>query len=423
MKTAIIVSIFTFGVGCSTFAQLTVEECQAKARANYPLIRQAELIERSKDYNLSNVAKAYLPNITVSAKATYQSDVTEIPVDFSKLGMAGINIPQVNRDQYGMAVDASRTIWDGGSVRRKRATVGAESNVEANELNVALYAVRERVDQLFFGILLCDAMIEQNRLLRDELRRNHTQIAVYIQNGMANRSDLDAVAVEQLNAEQTCVELVYGRRALLKMLSAFTGDVPDENVRLLKPDSAVSASSTIRRPELALFDSRNTVFDAARNELDAALMPKFSLFLTAGYGNPGLNMLKNKFAAYYIGGVRMTWNFGAFYTRDNSRRLIDAGRNALNVRRETFLFNIDLNRTERKTEADKYRELLKSDDAIIALRTSVKRAAELKLAGGTISTADLLREITAEQIAKQNRIIHEIELLKAVYSLKFITNN
>lgn len=417
VKTA--VSVLAFCVCSSTCAQLTVEECYAGAKANYPLVKQYGLIERARDYNLSNAGKACLPQVQLSAKASWQSEVTEIPVDFSKSGMAGVSIPRLNRDQYGAAVDVVQTVWDGGLTGARRKTVRAKSEAEEKELDVSMYAVKERINRLFFGILLCDALIEQNRLFRDELQRNYGRIEACIRSGIASRADLDAVRVEQLKAEQALTQTVYTRKAYLEMMSAFVGRKLDENVSLQKPETALPASMEIRRPELALFDSRNRTLDAAGNEVKAGLMPKFSLFLTGGYGNPGLNMLKNRFAAYYIGGVRMTWNFGNFYTKKNTLNAIEVSRNTVAAQREAFLFNTSLDRTGRENEAGKYYELLRSDDEIIALRNSVKRAAEARLAAGTVNATDLMREVTAEQMAKQDKIVHEIELLQTLYDLRF----
>jgi outer membrane protein TolC len=423
MKRKAIVFVFALCVYSSSFAQLTLEDCYAKAKANYPLIKQYELIARTRDFNLSNVNKSYLPQIQLSAKATYQSEVTEIPIDFSKLGMPNMEISPPSKDQYGVTIEITQTIWDGGFVSAKREGIKARSEVEQKELEVSLYAVHERINQLFFGILLCDALIEQNRLFQEELQRNDELITSYIGNGIANQSDLDAVKVEQLKAKQALTQIIYNRKAFLEMMSAFIGEKLGENVVLQKPNIALSHASEIRRPELDLFDNQHRTLNANKKEINASLMPKFGLFLTGGYGKPGLNMLKDEFSAYYIGGVRLSWNIGNFYTMKNSVKLIESNRNAVQIQRETFLFNVSLNKTGKENEIAKYRELLQSDDEIIALRNSIKRSSETKLAGGTLNATDLMRDVIAEQLAKQDKILHEIELTQAIYNLKFITNN
>ena len=404
------------------YAQLRIEDCYEKAKANYPLIRQYGLIAQSKDYNLSILSKAHLPQFQLSAKVTYQSDVTKIPIDVSKLGMP-MDIPELSKDQYGATLEVSQIVWDGGSVSAKRNSVSAKSEAEEKSLEVSLYTVRERVNQLFFGILLCDAMAEQNRLFREELQRTYTQIASLVQGGLAHQADLDAVKVEQLKAQQGFTHIQHNRIAFLDMLSAFIGEKIDSNTALQKPDALSSLTRGIKRPELAMFDAQFRSLDIAKKEIEADLKPKVGLFLTGGYGKPGLNMLKNEFAPYYIAGVRLSWNFGNFYTRKNRLNLLESGQNAIQIQQETFLFNTALSQTGKENEINKYRELLKTDDEIIALRNSVKRASESKVANGTLTAIDLMRDVTNEQLARQDKIVHEIEMMQAIYNLKFIINN
>jgi outer membrane protein TolC len=276
---------------------------------------------------------------------------------------------------------------------------------------------------LFFGILLFDAMLNQNQLFQDELQRNYANISAYIQNGIANQADLDVVKIEQLKAKQSHVQIKNNRKKYIEMLSAFIGEKIDVDSRFIKPDMQKDFSLAIQRPELALFDIQNKVLDAAKKEINAGLMPKLGLFVTGSYGKPGLNMLNNKFAVYYIGGLCLTWNLGNFYTRKTNLQIIENKGDIIQVQRESFLFNTSLDALNKENEIDKYFELLQSDDEIIALRTSVKQSAENKYAGGTLSASDLLREINAEQMAKQDKIIREIELLQTVYGLKHIIND
>ena len=418
--------VFTLLLSVQTFAQLRIETCYEKARANYPLVKQYGLIEQSRDYNLSNVARAWLPQIQLSAKATYQSDVTKIPIDFSQLPipqMAEMKMPELSRDQYGATIEITQTLWDGGIAGAKRKTITAVSDAEKADLEVNLYAVRERVNQLFFGILMCDAMLEQNQLLQDELQRNLEKITALSNSGLANQADIDAVKVEQLKAKQHFTQISYNRKAYLQMLSAFIGEKLDENVTLQKPNAEFTNSDKISRPELLFFNSKLLSLDASQNEIKADLMPKFGLFFTGGYGKPGLNMFKDGFSAYYIGGVRFSWNIGSFYTSKNRQNLLNSNKNTIAIQRETFLFNTSLSKSSKENEVEKLREILKSDDEIIALRNSVKRSLEAKVANGTANVTDLMREVTAEALAKQDKILHEIELLQAVYALKFTINN
>ena len=399
------------------YGQLTVEQCQQMARQNYPLVRQYGLVERMARYNLANASKSYLPQVSLSGKASYQSDVTQIPIE-----IPGVDVG-ARKDQYQIMAELDQTIWDGGSIRSQRKQVKAQAEVDAVQTDVDLYAIRERVNQLFFGILLLDEKLKQNSLLQQELGRNYTQVEAYIANGIANRADLDAVKVEQLSAVQTRKELTSSREAYTRILSAFIGreiGAIDTLTRPQMPD--VPAAAAIDRPELSLFAALEKQLDARKTSVNARNLPKIGAFVQGAYANPGLNFLKDEFSAYYIAGVRLKWDFGGLYTRRNDMRLIELQRDQVDVQRKTFLFNTRLTATEQTQEIEKYRKLLEDDDRIVELRGSICRSAMAKVAEGTMSVIEMLRQVTAQDMARQDRAAHQVQLLLSAYQYKNTIN-
>ena len=405
------------------FAQLSIEACYEKARANYPLIKQYGLIEKTKEYNLSNAAKGYLPQVTFSAQATYQSDVTEIPINLDAIGLTGVEIPSVSQDQYKMELALSQTLWDGGAIRSERKALHTQAEVDQRDMDVNMYTINERVNQLYFGVLLAEAQLEQNKVLQAELRRNCEQVSSYIKNGIANQSDLDAIRVDLLKAKQTEAQFEHTKRAYREMLSRLIGEEIGEETRLVKPEAVRPLTKENNRPELELYQAQIRNLRAQDSRITAGMMPKLGLFVTGGYGKPGLDMFEDNFKVYYLAGVKLSWNLGSLYTRKNDRRKIQTGIRSIETQRETFLFNTSLDVAQRNATIDKYIDQLKYDDEIIALRGSVKRASEAKMANGTLSGTDLTRDIHAEQSAIQDKILHEMELLQAIYNLRYAINN
>lgn len=405
------------------FAQLSIEACYEKARANYPLIKQYGLIEKTKEYNLSNAAKGYLPQVTFSAQATYQSDVTEIPIDLDAIGLTGVKIPSVSQDQYKMELALSQTLWDGGAIRSERKALHTQAEVDQRDMDVNMYTINERVNQLYFGVLLADAQLEQNKVLQAELRRSCEQVSSYIKNGIAQQSDLDAIRVDLLKAKQTEAQFEHTKRAYREMLSRLIGEEIGEETRLVKPEAVRPLTKENNRPELELYQARIRNLRAQDSRITAGMMPKLGLFVTGGYGKPGLDMFEDNFKAYYLAGVKLSWNLGSLYTVKDDRRKIQTSIRAIETQRETFLFNTSLDVAQRDASIDKYVAQLSYDDEIIALRGSVKRASEAKMANGTLSGTDLTRDIHAEQSAIQDKILHEIELLMAIYNLRYAINN
>jgi outer membrane protein TolC len=403
--------------------RLTIEDSYRLARENYPLVQQYDLIEKAAGYNLANAAKGWLPQVTFSAQASYQSDVTQLPFDPAQLGFAGVSIPTLSRDQYGAKVEVSQTIWDGGAIRAQRNGIRATAEVERATTKANLYTLNERVNGLFFGILLAEGQLSQVAILEDDLARNYERVEAYIRNGVAMQADLDAIRIEQLKASQQKAALVATRRAYIEMLSRLTGVELSEETEFVKPSATYPINNTVRRPELSMFDAQIGSIESRVRLLNAAITPRLGLFATGGYGKPGLDMLSDKFEAYYVVGARLSWNIGGFYTRKNDRRQIETDIRRIEVQRETFLMNTDIDITQKNRDIDRLREQLAFDDEIIELRGSVRRSSEAKMAGGTLSGSDLARDINAEATARQDKLLHEMELLLAIYNLKFVTNN
>lgn len=417
-------TIFSFAfllAALSMHSQLTLEECQRQAQANYPLVRQYGLIEKAREYDLSNAGKGYLPQISLSGKATYQSDITKLPVD-----IPGIDVKTAPKDQYQVMLELQQTLWDGGDIRSRKRLTRAASEVDVEKQNVDMYALNDRVNQLFFGILLLDEQLKQNQLLLDNLGRTHKQVSNYMANGIASQSDLDAVSVERLNTKQHRVELETARQAYLNMLSVFIGKAVSPETTLVKPALEESSSVEVglnNRPELRWYDAQGEQLRVQESALNNRLMPRFGLFVQGAYGNPGLNMLRDEFDTYYMAGVRMSWNFGSLYTLKNDRRKIDNTRRKIETGRDVFLFNTRLEATLQDANVVSMRRQMVDDDEIIRLRENIRRAAEAKVENGTLTVTDMLREITNESLARQTKALHEVQLLMNMWELRYTLNS
>ncbi len=415
MKNFLLIFALLLGTG-SLSAQLTVETCWELARENYPLIARRALIAQAEQYTLSNAAKGYLPQLQLSAKASYQSDVTTVNID-----VPGVDIPVLPKDNYDVKIELTQSIWDGGRIASRKEAARTSAQVDQQSLEVDLYALRERVNQLFFGILLLDEQLEQNRLLEQDLARTFGQISAYIAAGVANQADLDAVQVEQINAAQNRLSMNSLRGAYVQMLGLLIGREGD--LRLVAPAGATVDARRVERPELELFAAQDADFAARLRSIKAGNMPALSLFAQGGYGKPGLDMFKTTFEPYGIAGVRLSWNFGGQYTKRNDRRLVENAWRSVEAQRETFLFNTSLTLTSQQRQVENIRSLMVEDDRLVELRGNIRRSAEAKVGAGTLSVTELMREVIAENLSRQNRAIHQVQLMQAIYEMKTTVNN
>ena len=398
-------------------AQVTLGQCKTWARDNYPVIRQYDLVEQSRRFTVDNAAKAWLPQVSVSGAASYQSDVTSIPVD-----IPGVDIPTLSKDQYDVNLTVSQQVYDGGATASAKRTANARSDVEREQVSVAMYDVNQRVDQLFFGILVLDEQIAQVRVLKDDLRLALASVEAMVDGGTANQTDVDAVMVEQVKARQRETGLVTQRGAYLRMLETFTGRQLGEGDSLVRPEMPAVLPTDNNRPELSLYAAQSRLLDVRLKALDTELMPRVGVYARGGYGNPGLNMLKDDFDAYYKIGITLSWNIGSLYTRANDRRKIEAERLTVQSERDAFLFNTRLQTELQSGAVDNLREQIRQDDEIITLRKRIREKAELRVANGTETVNEMLRDINAVSDAQLGKRLHEVQLLQEIYKIKHINN-
>nr|WP_315408509.1 TolC family protein [uncultured Prevotella sp.] len=402
----------------------TLGECQQAAEKNYPLIKQYGLIAKTTQLTVKNIQKAWLPQLTASAQATYQSAVTDWPERMQTLyQQMGLNMKGLSKDQYKIGVDLQQTIYDGGSISNQRDIAQQEGKVQEAQTEVNLYQVRQRVNEMYFSLLLLNEQIQLNEDVRTLLLSSENKLSAMVKGGTAATSDLDNVRAERLSVEQQNESLKQQKQMLQRMLSVFCG-LEVNNTQ--KPAPVQIASSVNNRPEMRLYNSQLELTEAKEKALDTQLRPKLGLFAQGFYGYPGLNMFEDmmnrKWSLNGIVGIKLSWNVSAFYTHKNDKARLSAQREMIENAREVFLFNNKLEEIQQSENISRYQTMIKSDDEIIVLRTNVRKAAESKLTHGIIDVNSLLREISNENAAKTQQTIHEIDMLKEMYNLKY-TNN
>lgn len=393
-----------------SFSQtVTLEKVNQLARQNYPLIRQKDLITQTKEINVDNLNKGYLPQFSVSAQATYQSDVTRV-----KIPVPGVSIEPLSKDQYKIVADVNQMIYDGGLTKQQKNIQAVNAEVEEQKIEVELYKLTDRINQIYLSILFIDEQLKQTELIRKDLETGMKKVEAQVQNGVAFKSNLNLLKAEILKVDQRVIELNATRTGLMDVLSLFTGETYSA-ATVFKQPSVVSSVTvpTILRPELKLFQSQQKLLEGQNNIIKAKNLPKTSLFLQGGYGRPGLNMLENKFAAYYITGVRFNWAFGGLYTSKKEKELVEVNKKIVLIQQDAFLLNTNTQLKQQQAEIDKIKQLIIKDAEIINLRIMVKVAAKAQLENGVITANDYLREVNAEDQARQSLIVHQLQLLQA----------
>ena len=392
---------------------LSLNEARSMARDNYPAIRQYRMIEQSRDFTLDNVMKGWLPQVSISAGAYGFTDILKSDKKMEQAGM------DMNNFMANASVMIKQSVYDGGQIAARKKVVWAESQVQKQQLDVSMYAINEQVDQLFFGILLLDEQLKQNALLQKDLATSEQTIRSMMAGGIANQTDLDAILVERLKAEQQNESLLASRQTYLRMLGVFVGKDLVAAAETLEKPAQGYVRANVNRPELKYYASQNLLLDAQRKQLNTQLRPTVGIFGMGMVHSKMSDMLNN---GMMVAGVSVSWNIGALYTRKNDIRKIEVQRQINDSQREVFLFNNRLQNEEADGAIASLKRQIEKDEEIVRLRENIRGKSDRKVELGTKSVNELVSDINAVSLARAQKAMHEIQLLKEIYRQKNINN-
>ena len=403
-------------------SQVTLQQCVDAARENYPLIARYGLLEQTEAVSLSDINKSWLPQIGAYAQGTAQNAVPEFP---ERLQQMVPDLQGLGKLQYKVGVELNQNIWDGGQSKSGRLIQRAQTEADRATIDVQLYAVRERVESLFFGALLAEEQVKQFDLSIALLGDNIHRMKSMLENGTAMRADVDMLEAQLLTTTQQRIQASGAATDCLRLLEIFTS-LDLENQTLVKPDATMPETLTAERPELRMFDAKNQLFAAQESEIKSSLMPRIGLFAQAFYGYPGFDnfksMMDRTMTFNVMAGLKISWNIGGLYTKDNRRQRLRLASESVGNDREVFLFNNSLQSTGQSDKIDEIRRVMADDQRIIELRGNVRKAAESQLQNGVIDATALLTKITDENHARLTAAYHEIQLLQSIYQLKYTLN-
>lgn len=418
--------LLPLSVSLGLAAQVTIEQCVNLAQENYPLIKKYDLLNSLNEINLSDINKSWLPQINVYAQGNVQNATPSFPDRLSgMLKQMGTDISGLNEWQYKIGADLNQTIWDGGSSKARREIERTQHAEKQAALDVQLYAVKERVENLFFGILLIDEQTKQIRASIDLLQDNLQKLRSMLKNGIAMQCDADMVEAQYLATSQQLIQARSMAESYRRLLEIYIGESLAGR-ELIMPDAVIPGDLVPNRPEQKLFNAQLLANDALRNNITSSIMPQIGLFAQAYYGYPGYdyfeNMMNRNPSFNILAGVKISWNIGAFYTKKNSNQKLKLAAGEISADRETFLFNTSLETQSQVDNINELKAVIKEDGRIVELRANVRRAAESQLDNGTIDATALLTKITDEKQARLNAAYHEIQLLQSIYKLKHTVN-
>jgi outer membrane protein TolC len=407
-------------------ATLTIDECVSLARRNYPAVAQYGLLEKVNHLNLSNVSKLWLPQGSVSAQVTWQNEVAALPELLTNiLSQQGMDYPGLDKSQYRIGLDVSQQIWDGGKTKANKETIATGNALERTAVDIQLYDVEGRVEEIYFSLLLLDERISQCNKTLTLVDSTLRQFRSMYTNGVAMKSDCDQIEAKYLTLQQQKSRLTATLGSIRRIMEIFIGEEIGERILVLPPEDSVLTLDGLH-PQLRLFDDQIANLTAQESGIKASVIPTVNAFASGYYGYPGYNMFKNMqsrdLSFNFMIGIKVAWNFGSLYTKGNSLAKLQIQRNQVEAERATFNFNNNMAIAETAGQIEALREVMRDDERIVELRNSVINAARSQLDNGIIDATSLLSKITDSEISENDMAQHHIELVKAIYNLNHLRN-
>ena len=413
--------------------RISIEKCQQWAMENYPAIKQHDLLDKAREYTLSNISRVYRPEFSLSGVASWQSERMKLDLKMPKtvnvsmdlngpvsipVSIPEMSIPVSDQDRYNVSLMLKQALWTGGRVKAGKQAAETEIDMMHAGLDAQLYEIKDKVKELYFGLLTIEGKEKQLDCADEILDSLHVRAEAALKDGVIYETDLDVIEVERIKYRQLRLELEAKREACLGVLSMLIHRPLSKETELQVPEEVILESDKIERPELKYLDSKIDRLEADLKMQNAENMPKLGLFATGGYGKSGLNTFDKEFKPYFIGGIMLSWNFGKLNTLKNDRKLKRVQQESVRIEQESFIFNTKMEMLMQDAEIKKMRNLVKEDEKVLRLRESIRQASEVKYANGVYTISELISDVNYALIAQQEKLLREIELKMMIYSKK-----
>jgi outer membrane protein TolC len=397
LKIFSIIALFQAGLALSCVAQDTISLswCLEKTSENHARAGNPAIIESITDNKIRNIRAGNLPQMELNSKASYQSDVIGISIP-----IPGFDFPSSPKDQYKISLDVTQSIYDGGYAKNKQITESLSEELDKSQLEIDIRTSKMQVKDLFYSILIIQKNLEIIEVSLSQLQENRIVVETGIKNGVLLNTDRDLLDVEIIKLQQRKAELQNARISGLAVLSHKTGEVFDESSVLLATSFSSPETDSIKRKEQILFDLQAEQLGQNKELLKSRTLPKVYAFGQFGYGNPGLNMLKDGFDTYYVVGAGLRWTIWDWKTNSRDREILGYQQNIVETRKNQFEADINAAIISQRAVIKNHEENLPAFETILNLRSHITAAAKTQLEEGVIKTLDYIAVFNQETIAR-----------------------
>ncbi|MFK7770813.1 MAG: TolC family protein [Saprospiraceae bacterium] len=403
----LLMTTLSFG---QTKTELSLLEAYSLLEKNYPILQNSGLLEQIYQKDLEQLDIAKKPKLFVKADGRIQSQSVSLVSDNPMIPL------EIDQSIWSLKTyaEAQYLILDGGlnDVQRKIKSVKLKADLQ--NIEVDRFALRERINHLFFGITL---LREQSKLfdisLKD-LEARKEQVAAGLEMGVLLESELIKIKVKELEIKSMQDNVGFQVEGLVKTLTILLGEEISNEVKLNFPAlSSPAEIPNLNRPELEYFKLQREAILAQSDLIDVHKKPQLSAYAQAGIGYPNpLNFLSNKIAPYGILGIQMNWQITDWNKSQVDKDILSLQSQQLIHAEETFNFNLDSKKAQYQSDVNRLLYQIQQDEKIANLQAEILKQLAAQLDEGVITSSEYITQVNAELLSRQNLLIHQTELSK-----------
>lgn len=390
--------------------EITLDSCQIWARLNHPMVFQSDLLNKTGQLQHENLRRNLFPQLNINGQATYQSEVTEIPIQ-----IPGMEIPTLPHGQYQATFEILLPLIQRKSVNLRQDLSRIQNQSQQAQVDLSLHTLNKRVSTVYFQILLLDEYLRQFQLSQANLKDKIEQLEQAARYGVVLQHEIDQLRAESILMEQQIFSTQSQKDYFSEVLSVLTGRTITSETRLVRPTSP-RQSTEMQRIEFTLFDLEKAAIDQEIQIHHESLKPMVHLFARGGIGRPGLNFLQDDISPFYLAGIQVNWKISSRYNLQRNHQLLDIKKRMVDTRIETFRLNTQIELDKYAREIERYHRLIEMDDQVLTLRSSSLQTAAEQLAKGIITSVQYTTILREEEKARLTRGQHELLLLQSYYN-------
>lgn len=399
---------------------LTLFDCQRMARENAPRLGDLEVIQRMGETKMDQAGSSWYPSLDLNGKISYQSDVVTVALTDPTIP---VEFPQVPHDQYGLNLDITQNLYDGGISRTKKSYEEAQMAASIQEVEVDLHGLKGRVNQYYFAVLILQENLRNLQVHMENLQARKETVQTAVEHGILLETELHILEVERLKVEKSIIELESRRKAHLSALKVICGDEFNVQAILEIPQFENVGELNLARPEYRLFELKQASMEAGKELMGKKRMPVLYAFGQTGYGKPGYNMLNEEWDHYYMLGAGLRWKIWDWNATSREKQVIGYQQQMLESQRASFDKEIEALLVQEEARIEQYRLTLEMDQQVLELQQKISEQAAVQLDNGTMTATDYVTELNKESLARISLATHRVMLMQAKANYLTIQGN